>query len=192
MSLSHCRWLNEPAAWQLADETLYVVTDEGRDFWRRTYYGFERDSGHVFGRAVAGDFSAQVRVRARYESLYDQAGLMVRVDAERWVKAGVEQSDGCANVSSVLTVHDSDWATAAYDGDPSDLWLRATVSDGVLRLQMSPDGVRWPLLRLAPFPRAASYLVGPVCCTPERAGLRVTFSDFSVGPASTKALHDLT
>ena len=34
-----------------------------------------------------------------------------------------------------------------------------------------------------PFARAASYLVGPMCCTPERAGLDVAFAEFKLGEA---------
>src|ERR1043166_99071 len=40
---------------------------------------------------AAGDFTAELRVAARYEALYDQAGLMVRIDEANWVKAGVER-----------------------------------------------------------------------------------------------------
>jgi regulation of enolase protein 1 (concanavalin A-like superfamily) len=36
------------------------------------------------------------------------------------------------------------------------------------------------------------YLVGPMCCTPERAGLQVTFSDWTLAPHLGKDLHDLT
>jgi regulation of enolase protein 1 (concanavalin A-like superfamily) len=79
-----------------------------------------------------------------------------------------------------------------FPGDPADFYLRATVAEGVLRLQVSTDGVRWPLLRLAPFPDVARYRVGPMCCTPERAGLEVRFTEFSLGPPLGKALHDLT
>jgi regulation of enolase protein 1 (concanavalin A-like superfamily) len=31
-----------------------------------------------------------------------------------------------------------------------------------------------------------------MCCTPEREGLEVRFSEFRVGPPLGKALHDLT
>ncbi len=95
-------------------------------------------------------------------------------------------------LSSVLTIGRSDWATAPYGGDPSDFRLRATVAAGVLRLQVSADGRQWPLLRLSPFPGASRYRVGPMCCTPERAGLHVRFSDFRLGPPLGKDLHDLT
>jgi regulation of enolase protein 1 (concanavalin A-like superfamily) len=95
-------------------------------------------------------------------------------------------------LSSVLTVDRSDWATGPCDGNPADLWMRATVMGGVIRLQASSDGKLWPLMRLAPFPKGASYVVGPMCCTPERAGLEVEFSDFSVTPPLGKDLHDLS
>lgn len=75
---------------------------------------------------------------------------MVRIDETRWVKAGIELSDGRAMLSSVLTDGRSDWATAPYEADPKDFWMRASVADGVLRLQVSGDGKTWPLVRLAP------------------------------------------
>lgn len=185
-------WLNEPSSWSLDGDTLDVATDAGSDFWRETHYGFIRDSGHFYGFSTGPAFTAEVRVRAAYTALYDQAGLMVRLDERRWVKAGIELSDGQAMLSSVLTDGRSDWATAPYAGDATDFRLRATVADGVLRLQVSADGVIWPLTRLAPFPQADSYRVGPMCCTPERAGLTVRFSDFRLGPPLGKDLHDLT
>ena len=129
-----CRWLNEPREWRLGPDGLAVATDAGGDFWRETHYGFTRHSGHFFGRETAGDFTASLRVRARYEQLYDQAGIMVLVDEARWIKAGIELSDGAALLGSVLTDGRSDWATGPWRGDPSDVRLRVTVADGALRL----------------------------------------------------------
>lgn len=191
MTFAQCSWMNAPERWHLDGERLLVVTDNATDFWSETHYGFTRDNGHLFGHDTGNDFTMQVRVRANYEALYDQAGIMIRLDERNWLKAGIEKSDGQCQLSSVLTIDRSDWAIGAYDGDPSDFWMRATVSGGVIRLQVSADGKRWPLVRLAPFPAAASYLVGPMCCTPERAGLEVEFSGLHVGPASVRDLHDL-
>ncbi|RYE67565.1 MAG: DUF1349 domain-containing protein, partial [Oxalobacteraceae bacterium] len=36
------------------------------------------------------------------------------------------------------------------------------------------------------------YLVGPMCCTPERSGLEARFSEWQLRPALGKDLHDLT
>src|SRR3954454_8561642 len=171
-------WLNEPEKWTAKGDSLEIVTDKATDFWRETHYGFSRDSGHFLGFPTGDAFAAELRVQSDFEMLYDQAGIMVRIDAQHWVKAGIEFSDGLAMLASVLTDKRSDWATAPYQHDGSDFWVRATVADGVLRLQVSPDGRLWPLVRLAPFPRASSYLVGPMACTPERDGLKVRFSSF--------------
>ena len=185
-------WLNAPASWRMDDGRLHVVTDRATDFWRETHYGFSRDTGHFFTVNTDGDFTAQLRIRARYEHLYDQAGLMVRVSQTEWIKAGIELSDDLPMLSSVLTSSKSDWSTAPYFGDASDFWLRVTISAGVLRLQVSPDGQRWPLMRLCPFPSTPSYSVGPMCCTPERSGLKVEFSNFTVSGPTSKDLHDLS
>jgi regulation of enolase protein 1 (concanavalin A-like superfamily) len=183
-------WLNEPRVWRAEAALLTATTDARTDFWRETGYGFTHDNGHFFGRET-GAFTASLRVQARYESQFDQAGLMVRLDEANWIKAGVEFCDGYPMIGSVLTVGRSDWTTARFWADPSDFWLRVTVAGGVLRLQVSTDGKVWPLLRLCPFPVAERYLVGPMCCTPERAGLEVIFSEFVVGPPSGRDIHDL-
>ena len=161
-------------------------TDASTDFWRETHYGFVRDNGHFLFVETDGDFTAQVKIHSAFTHLYDQAGLMVRVDEAHWVKIGAELSDGVTLLSSVLTDGVSDWATGVFPGDPEAFWIRATVAKGVLRVQVSVDGVSWPLVRLAPFPVAASYRVGPYCCTPERGGLAMACR---TGPAGHRVAH---
>jgi len=191
-NLKNGRWLNEPTEAIASDVELSVTTDANTDFWRETHYGFVRDGGHFYAFQAGCDFTAQVRVQAHFEHLYDQAGLMVRVNERQWVKTGIEFSDGYGLLGSVLTDEVSDWATGRYDGNPSDFWIRVTVQSGVLRIQASGDGRTWPLVRLCPFREADHYLVGPMCCTPGRAGLEVRFSEWQLGQALGKDLHDLT
>lgn len=185
-------WLNAPGRWRAQDGRLEIVTDNATDFWRETHYGFTRDNGHFLGFPTTEAFTAELRIQGDFQALYDQAGLMVRLDAQHWVKAGIEFSDGHPMLSSVLTCGQSDWTTAPYAHDARDFRLRVTVANGVLRLQASSDGKLWPLMRLAPFPKARSYLVGPMACTPERAGLEVSFSAFRLTPPLGKDLHDLS
>jgi regulation of enolase protein 1 (concanavalin A-like superfamily) len=184
-------WLNEPKTWSEKDDFLSLVTDQATDFWRETHYGFIRDSGHFLGFQTGDAFTAELRIRSDFKALYDQAGLMVRVDERRWLKAGIEFSDGRAMLSSVLTNGQSDWATAPYEHDASDFRLLVTIQHGVLRLQCSNDGKLWALMRLAPFAKNSSYLVGPMACTPERSGLSVAFSEFRLERPLGKKLHDL-
>ena len=185
-------WLNEPKRWAAERDSLQVVTDKAGDFWRETHYGFNRDSGHFLGFPTGEAFTAELHVQSDFRQLYDQAGIMVRIDERHWVKAGIEFSDGQAMLGSVLTDERSDWTTAPYQHDASDFWIRATVDKGVLRLQVSADGKLWPLMRLAPFPMASSYLVGPMACTPERDGLKVLFTSCRLSPPLGRHLHDLS
>ncbi|MBA1294184.1 DUF1349 domain-containing protein [Pseudomonas lurida] len=186
-------WLNKPSNCQtFTDGSLDVITDLKTDFWRETHYGFIRDSGHFLGFAASGDFTAQIRIKADFRDLYDQAGIMLRLNQETWLKAGIEINDGRPMISSVLTLGLSDWAPSCFLGNPNDFWLRLTVSKGSLRLQYSTDGAIWPLLRLAPFPTAERYRVGPMCCTPQRQGLKVNFSEWSLSEPLGRDLHDLS
>jgi regulation of enolase protein 1 (concanavalin A-like superfamily) len=182
-------WLNRPAQFEVSEDKLTIWTNEKTDFWRETHYGFIRDSGHAYGVDVSGDFTAQVRVNGCFEAQYDQAGILVRADAQNWVKAGVELSDGVLTISSVLTVGSSDWAVGA-SLPTGEFWIRATVKSRVLLLQYSEDGNRWSLIRLAPFPFDGPLFVGPMCCSPQRAKLIVEFDRFEVLQPPVGLLHD--
>jgi uncharacterized protein len=183
-------WLNEPAEWRAEKGSLSFTTGERTDFWRETHYGFTRDSGHFLGFSADDGFTASVRVEGEFQTLYDQAGLMVRLDERRWVKTGVEYTDGEAFLSTVVTDGRSDWSVAQPFPVQKDFRIRVTVRGGAIRVQASRDGRLWPMLRLAPIAIGPRYQVGPTACTPERAGLTVRFSELEIGPALTTDLHD--
>ncbi|HHD2084139.1 TPA: DUF1349 domain-containing protein, partial [Klebsiella pneumoniae] len=162
-------WINEPAEWRRDADGLTVVTNKHTDFWRHTWYGFERFSGHLYAAEVAGDFTLQAKICADFTTLYDQAGLMMMADEQTWLKAGIEFNDDAPAIGSVLTLTHSDWATGLFHGDPRTFWLRLTRKGDALRLQYSTDGERWPLLRLGYFP-PGPVKAGVMCCSPERGG----------------------
>ena len=103
-------WLNPPPRWSGDARALELETGTATDFWRETFYGFVRDSGHAWLAPVAGDFSLSVRFRGGYEALYDQAGLMLRRDEGAWIKTGIEYTDGVMHFSVVVTGPRSDWS----------------------------------------------------------------------------------
>jgi regulation of enolase protein 1 (concanavalin A-like superfamily) len=184
-------WYNEPPAWSEDGGTLRVTTGPGTDFWCRTHYGFVRDNGHFRHVMAKGDFSASVVVEAAYSHLYDQAGLMVRVDAANWLKTGIEFTDGALHFSVVVTRDGySDWSQcrlAEAEGQP--LALRLTRHAEALRVQYRLPGGHWIAARLAMLSMGERVAVGPMCCTPERQGLQVAFRDFAVGPPIARDLH---
>lgn len=192
MNLEGCHWVNAPKNWKLSQNTLKAITDEETDFWRNTYYGFTRHNGHAFGSKVKGDFTLQLCIEAKFDHLYDQAGLLIQDSEENWVKTGVEYNDEAPAVSCVVTRNSSDWSTGLFEGCSDKFWMRATLENHALRIQYSSNGKTWPLLRLLEWNATEHLFVGAMCCTPERGGLEVSFSNMSLGPPLGKSLHDLS
>ncbi len=183
-------WLNEPPEWSAEGRVLQVTTGDRTDFWRSTFYGFIRDDGHLMYQPTPGDFTASVTLTARYEELYDQCGLMVRVDDRHWLKTGVEYTDGAEHMSTVVTRDFSDWSITAPPVEQGDLRLRVTRHGEALRSEYSKGDGGWHLLRLAYLDMPETVAVGVMCCSPQRAGLHVGFRDFTIGPPISRSLHD--
>lgn len=182
-------WLNPPPHHEINGTSVRVRTGDTTDFWRGTFYGFVRDNGHFLGVPAAGDFTAEVVVRGRYESLYDQAGLMIRVDERTWIKAGVEYTDGAQHFSTVVTREHSDWSVVRLADNPASIGVRLTRHGTAIRVQYRVHEGAWQLARLAYLPVADPVMVGPMCCSPQRAGFEVEFLDFEIKDAIARDLH---
>lgn len=185
------QWLNPPPRWSGDALALEIETGAGTDFWRDTFYGFVRDSGHAWLAPVAGDFSLSVRFTGGYETLYDQAGLMLRLDETAWIKAGIEYTDGVMHFSVVVTGPRSDWsvvplpeATAA-----TEIAARLTRHGDAVRVQYAVGDGPWRMARLAPFPDAPAR-AGIMACSPERGGFLARFRGLEIGPPIERRLHD--
>lgn len=173
-------WHCEPPAWRDDEGAITVTTAHGSDFWRKTHYGFVRDNGHFFFERVAGDFAAEAKITGDYTALYDQAGLMARLDEATWIKTGIEFVDGAQQLSAVVTRDYSDWSVAPAPDNPSSLWLRLTRQGDTIEIHTSFDGQTYTMLRLAYFPPAEPVQVGIMACSPEGPGFTARFEDFSV------------
>lgn len=183
-------WHNPPPAWSGGADGLVLETAENTDFWRHTHYGFVRDSGHAWLAPVAGDFTASAAFTGAYSALYDQAGLMLRLDAERWVKTGVEFTDGLMHFSTVLTSGRSDWSVIPLpDVAPAtEIGARISRHDDAVRVEYAIGGGSWRMARLFSFsPEPAR--VGPMACSPSRAGFAARFNSIRIGVAISRELH---
>ena len=136
------------------------------------------------------DAAVEVTVDAStLTELYDQAGLLLWVDDEHWVKAGLEVSDGVLHLGAVVTNGMSDWSMAPVpDWSGQRVTIRASRSgelgdDITLRARAASSG--WRTVRVAPFPAAAAS-AGPMVCAPTRAGLEVRFTGWVLAPADAE------
>jgi uncharacterized protein len=182
-------WYNEPTKWSSNSSTISVHTDGKTDFWRKTHYGFERDSGHFFFRSIAADqpFTVTVNVQGDYKVLYDQAGLMLRTDANNWLKCGIEYVDGRHYASVVVTVNGwSDWSFVPLDTPPTLLRLRVKREREAVHIEYGEgDSGQFQMIRLAYLPltdSAHSMMVGIMCASPDENsdGFDVTFEHLNI------------
>ena len=129
-----------------------------------------------------GDFGAEVAFRGEYRELYDQAGLMLRLDERNWIKAGVEFVGGRRMLSVVVTRDFSDWSTTPCPVEDAWLRLRLTRIGTAVHVHWAADGERpeFRMLRLAYFPTGPAA-VGPMACSPQRAGFVASFRGFTLG-----------
>ncbi len=186
--ISDGTWLNPPADSRLDEGGLWLRTRERTDFWRHTHYGFVRDDGHFFGMQAPASFTAVVTFEGRYETLYDQAGMMLRIDESNWIKLGVEHSDGMTNFSIVVTRGNSDWSVVGQPLISGPQKVRLTRTEGaVIAHFLRADGV-WQLMRVADFPDGDAR-IGPMACSPERGGFEATFTGFEISEPIANPLH---
>lgn len=168
-------WYNEPPSWHVDSEHLSVTTGPDSDFWRVTHYGFVRDSGHFRYVVVEGDASAEVVVRGAYRDLYDQAGLMIRIDERNWIKCGIELVDGVQQVSAVVTRDYSDWSVRPLPEPPAELRLRLSRQGDTVEVHYALDDGPLAMLRLAYFPPGVPAQLGVMCASPQGSGFTVNF-----------------
>ena len=182
------QWMSPPKSVAWVDGELRVVTGLQGDFWRGTYYGFHHHNGHFLHQPAASEFTAELRFRAAFSALYDQAGLMIRADEAHWIKAGVEYVAGVAYFAVVVTIGMSDWSQMALPLPVGVIELRVSRSGDAVWVQYLHAGT-WRMCRLAYFPPDLAVEVGPMCCSPSRDGLSVRFLHYELGPLETKSAY---
>jgi regulation of enolase protein 1 (concanavalin A-like superfamily) len=175
------RWHNPPADWSPGRDGLLVRTAAATNFWQGTHYGFRVDNGHLFVAEVEGDFLMETEVRSAPVNQYDQAGLMVRVDAGCWLKTAVEfEPEGPSRLGAVVTNAGwSDWSTQDVEPEAGrHASFRVTLKGGdvLVEARLGGEG-SWSQIRLARLHALGSgpLLAGLYACSPKEAGLAATF-----------------
>ena len=180
-------WLNPPPVSRLRADRLELETAQGTDFWRRTHYGFERANGHALLFAMPERFAAEISFSGAFLSKYEQAGLLLWESETRWIKAGIEYADGRPNLAVVVTDGGSDWSMAPLAALPESCRVRMTATQSSVIVHAHVAGA-WQILRVSDFVAKGARL-GPMACSPESAGLKVSFGPLAVGPVPADPLY---
>ncbi len=178
-------WTREPISQSEEGGLLTVEAAAESDWWRTTSYGFIHDDGHALVKEFPNESAIEVTFVLNYTEQFDQAGIFIAADNENWIKAGVEFCDGFPQVGAVVTQKYSDWSVA-----PVPEWMNKEVT---VRVSRSGDAVTvragingdLRLVRVAPLDPSRAWSAGPMFCAPTRAGLKVSFTKWSEGPADS-------
>ena len=173
------QWLNEPAAWTAQPSGLTAKADAETDFWRKTYDDGIRHNGHFNFDSVTGDFTARVKITGKYHSQYDQAGLMVRIDEQTWLKCGIEFMDGKQYASTVVTRDFSDWSIVPLR-NPAAIWIACERKGTTLTASYSLDGTDYQMMRQTFLTDSTEQHVGMMFAAPKGNGFDVLFADYSL------------
>ncbi|MBP3288012.1 MAG: DUF1349 domain-containing protein [Muribaculaceae bacterium] len=179
-TLEKMNWFNEPAQWSVSGNRLTMAVTPKSDYWRISHYGFTVDDAPFYYGEYGGEFEAKVKISGDYKVRFDQAGMMIRIDHENYIKAGIEYVDGKYNLSTVVTHHTSDWSVIALDKPVDFIWIKAVRRLDAVEIFYSFDDKEYIMMRNAWMEANRHVKVGMMGACPDGDGFSVTFSDFTV------------
>jgi len=180
-------WLNPPAYASFGRDGLAITTSNETDFWQRTHYGFRRDDGHFYYMRSRDDFHFTTQCRFDGKVQYDQCGLMVRIDAENWLKCSIEyENEEVSRLGSVVTNFGySDWATQDIGSDMYRMHYGVHRNGSDFLIEYSFDGKRYVQMRVAHLHQGnGDVMVGVYACSPKRAGFECAIEEMAVGKST--------
>ena len=179
-TLEKMNWFNEPAQWSVSGNRLTMAVTPKSDYWRISHYGFTVDDAPFYYGEYGGEFEAKVKISGDYKVRFDQAGMMIRIDHENYIKTGIEYVDGKYNLSTVVTHHTSDWSVIALDKPVDFIWIKAVRRLDAVEIFYSFDDKEYIMMRNAWMEANRPVKVGMMGACPDGDGFSVTFSDFTV------------
>lgn len=179
-TLEKMQWFNEPEKWEIKDRSLSFFVTPQSDYWRISHYGFTVDDAPFYYALYGGEFEAKVKITGDYRARFDQAGLMLRIDAENYIKAGIEFVDGKFNLSTVVTHKTSDWSVISLDKPVPFVWIKAVRRLDAVEIFYSFDDKTYTMMRNAYFQDHVPVMVGVMGACPDGKGFEATFESFQV------------
>lgn len=179
-SLEKMTWFNEPSQWEIKDKKLTMMVTPQSDYWRISHYGFTVDDAPFYYSTYGGEFETKVKITGDYKARFDQMGLMLRIDAQNYIKAGVEFVDGKFNLSTVVTHKTSDWSVITLEKAPPFVWIKAVRRLDAVEVFYSFDDKEYIMMRNAYLQDNTPVQVGLMAACPDGNGFKAIFENFTV------------
>lgn len=203
--LNKAEWIFKPESSKIENDCLEIITEPGTDFWQRTYYGFRNDNSPGLLIETEENFTFTAKASSDYASMFDQCGLLIYIDSENWVKAGLEyENEKYSRLGSVVTNSGySDWATTDVE-NRSDYYYRLSRRGPDFLIESSVNGYNYSQMRILhmhalgettaemgkqslPSGRAAPVRFGLYACSPGESSFTALFSELKLEPCIWKA-----
>ena len=159
-TLQKMNWFNEPEHWEISGNILSMDVTPKTDYWRVSHYGFTVDDAPFYYATYGGEFEAKAKISGNYKTRFDQAGMILRIDCENYIKTGLEYVDGKYNIDAI--------------------WIKAVRRRDAIEIFYSFDDIEYTLMRNAWMKACCPISVGLFGASPDGDGFRATFSDFKV------------
>ncbi|MBQ8070723.1 MAG: DUF1349 domain-containing protein [Bacteroidales bacterium] len=179
-TLDRMQWFNEPESWEIKDNVLTMDVTPQSDYWRISHYGFTVDDAPFLYTTRGGEFEVKVKISGEYKVRFDQAGLMLRIDKENYIKTGIEYVDGKYNLSAVVTHHTSDWSVITLDRPVPYIWIKAVRRLDAVEVFYSFDDKEYIMMRNAPLQDNSPVMVGLMAACPDGQGFKAKFENFTI------------
>ena len=188
---------------------ITITPTPNLDYWARTFYSpvLIKNDAQTLLTPVDADAEATISTSFTLapRAQFDQAGIMVLVDENTWVKAGIEFTDGVPRLSCVVTNDGfSDWSTQhwpAWDAEARTTSIRIRVSkllpgktQGptlVFEAASTEPGAQWTQIRIASLRSSGKpWRMGVFAISPiEAKGCYARFHELLIGPKVDPVHH---
>ncbi|MBE6242961.1 MAG: DUF1349 domain-containing protein [Bacteroidales bacterium] len=179
-SLDRMQWFNEPENWSVENNVLTMDVTPQSDYWRISHYGFTVDDAPFLYTVRGGEFEVKVKISGEYKVRFDQAGLMLRIDKENYIKTGIEFVDGKYNLSTVVTHKTSDWSVIELEKPVEYVWIKAVRRLDAVEIFYSFDDKEYTMMRNCWLQDNTPVMVGMMAACPDGNGFKAAFEGFRI------------
>ena len=179
-TLDRMQWFNEPENWSVKNDVLTMDVTPQSDYWRISHYGFTVDDAPFLYTLRGGEFEVKVKISGEYKVRFDQAGLMLRIDEENYIKTGIEYVDGKYNLSAVVTHKTSDWSVITLDKPVDYIWIKAVRRLDAVEIFYSFDDEEYVMMRNCWLQDNTPVMVGMMAACPDGNGFKAKFEHFQI------------
>lgn len=168
----------------IKEGAVEFITKPNTDLWQKTYYGFRHDNAPFVQIKISEKyFSFTVKVKYFSKKRFDQAGIILYLDSENWLKASVEyENKDFQRLGSVVTNNGfSDWATVDIPADVTEMYYRLSRRENDFCIENSFDGKNFKQMRICHLDKANDEVnIGIYACSPEDSSFKAIFSDMII------------